>query len=137
MSARFEELTVTGRADGFDPDARRVEEIKTHRGDADAIPPNHRALHWAQARVYGWMLCQQLSIDQIDIALVYFNIDTAEETVLTETQTASDLRSHFEALCQRYIGWAREQTRPPPGDATPRCASWPSPSPTSAPASAS
>ena len=110
LSARFEELTVTGRADGFDPEARRVEEIKTHRGDVNAIPPNHRALHWAQARVYGWMLCQQLSIEQIDIALVYFNIETAEETQLTETQTASDLRSHFEALCQRYIGWARAQS---------------------------
>jgi DNA excision repair protein ERCC-2 len=110
LSARFDELTVTGRADGFDPEAKRVEEIKTHRGDANAIPPNHRALHWAQARVYGWMLCQQLSFDQIDIALVYFNIDTQEETLLTETQTASDLRTHFESLCQRYIGWARQQT---------------------------
>ena len=110
LSARFEELTVTGRADGFDPQAKRVEEIKTHRGDAALVPANHRALHWAQARVYGWMLCQQLSIEQIDIALVYFNIDTGEETLLTETQTASDLRAHFETLCQRYIGWAREQT---------------------------
>ena len=110
LSARFEELTVTGRADGFHPDARRVEEIKTHRGDAGAIPPNHRALHWAQARVYGWMLCQQLSLAHIEIALVYFNIDTSEETVLTETQSAEDLRAIFESLCQRYIVWAREQT---------------------------
>ncbi|QCB48685.1 ATP-dependent DNA helicase [Hydrogenophaga sp. PAMC20947] len=110
LSARFEELTVTGRADGFDPEAKRVEEIKTHRGDEGAIPPNHRALHWAQARVYGWMLCQQLSLEKIDVALVYFNIDTAEETLLTETQTAADLRVFFENLCQRYIVWAREQT---------------------------
>ena len=82
LSARFEELTVTGRADGFDPEAKRVEEIKTHRGDAALIPPNHRTLHWAQARVYGWMLCQHLSIDHIEVALVYFNIDSGEETVL-------------------------------------------------------
>lgn len=109
LSARFEELTVTGRADGFDPDAKRVEEIKTHRGDANAIPANHRALHWAQARVYGWMLCQQLSLAHIDVRLVYFNIDTSEETVFTETRSADDLRAIFEALCQRYIAWAREQ----------------------------
>jgi DNA excision repair protein ERCC-2 len=110
LSARFEELTVTGRADGFDPDAKRVEEIKTHRGDVHAIPPNHRALHWAQARVYGWMLCQQLAIPQIEIALVYFNIDTAEEALLTETQTANALKVHFETLCQRYMVWARGQS---------------------------
>jgi DNA excision repair protein ERCC-2 len=109
LSARFDALTVTGRADGFDPVARQVEEIKTHRGDAALIAPNQRALHWAQARVYGWMLCQQLSLDQIGVALVYFNIDTGEETLLTETQSASDLRAHFEALCQRYIVWAREE----------------------------
>ncbi|MEZ5703406.1 MAG: hypothetical protein R3E42_17835 [Burkholderiaceae bacterium] len=100
---------MSGRADGFDPYAKRVEEIKTHRGDAALIPANHRALHWAQARVYGWMLCQQLSIDRIEVALVYFNIDSEEETLLTETQTASDLRAHFETLCQRF-GWARQQT---------------------------
>ncbi len=109
LSARFEELTVSGRADGFDPDAQRVEEIKTHRGDAALIPPNHRALHWAQARVYGWMLCEQLSIARIEVALVYFNIDTGLETVLTETQTAEDLRTQFETLCQTYIAWARAQ----------------------------
>ena len=109
LSARFEALTVSGRADGFDPVAMRVEEIKTHRGDAALIPPNQRALHWAQARVYGWMLCQQLSLDQIGVALVYFNIDTGEETLLTETQSASDLQAQFHTLCQRYLGWARAQ----------------------------
>jgi DNA excision repair protein ERCC-2 len=109
LSARFEALTVSGRADGFDPQALRVEEIKTHRGDAALIPPNQRALHWAQARVYGWMLCQQLGLERIEVALVYFNIDTGEETQLTETQSASDLQTQFNALCQRYLGWARAQ----------------------------
>lgn len=108
LSARFEALTVSGRADGFDPQAKRVEEIKTHRGDAALIPPNQRALHWAQARVYGWMLCQQLGLPQIDVALVYFNIDTGEETLLTETQIATDLQAVFEALCRRYMAWAHE-----------------------------
>lgn len=109
LSARFEALTVSGRADGFDPQALRVEEIKTHRGDAALIPPNQRALHWAQARVYGWMLCQQLGLAQIGVALVYFNIDTGEETLLTETHTASDLQARFNTLCQRYLGWALAQ----------------------------
>jgi DNA excision repair protein ERCC-2 len=109
LSARFEALTVSGRADGFDPQAKRVEEIKTHRDDAALIPPNQRALHWAQARVYGWMLCQQLGLERIEVALVYFNIDSGEETLLTETQTASELQTQFNTLCLRYLGWARAQ----------------------------
>ena len=55
-------LRIQGRADGWDPDARRLEEIKTHRGDPALIRPNRQALHWAQARVYGWMLCERLQL---------------------------------------------------------------------------
>lgn len=111
LSARCGDLLVQGRADGFDPATPRLEEIKTHRGDAQRIPDNHRALHWAQARVYGWMLCQQLGLDRIEVALVYFNIDTAEETVLPVWHSAAELKAFFEALCGRYADWARSERR--------------------------
>jgi DNA excision repair protein ERCC-2 len=106
LSARFGPLVVQGRADGFDPAARRVEEIKTRRGDAGQVPANHQALHWAQARVYGWMLCEQLGLERIEVALVYFDIDSGQETVLTDTCTADALRGFSEDLCARYLTWA-------------------------------
>ncbi|OSZ74561.1 ATP-dependent DNA helicase [Hydrogenophaga sp. IBVHS1] len=109
LSARFGELLVQGRADGFDATTPRLEEIKTHRGDADRIPDNHRALHWAQARVYAWMLCEQLGLQRIEVALVYFNIDTAQETVLPVWHSAVELKAFFETLCARYAGWARAE----------------------------
>jgi DNA excision repair protein ERCC-2 len=102
-------LRIQGRADGWDPAARRLEEIKTHRGDAQLIAPNRRALHWAQAKVYAWMLCKQLSLDTIEVALVYFNIDTGAETPLVETHTAEELQAHFERLCERYHRWALQE----------------------------
>ena len=111
LSARFGALVVQGRADGFDPAAHRVEEIKTRRGDAGRVPANHQALHWAQARVYGWMLCEQLGLEQIDVSLVYFDIDSGQETVLTDTATAGSLRAFFEDLCQRYLVWATAEQR--------------------------
>ncbi len=101
------DLLVQGRADGFDPIAVRIEEIKTHRGDVALVRDNHRALHWAQARVYAWMLCEQLGLERIEVALVYFNIDTQAETVLTTWHTADEVRLHFHDLCARYIHWAR------------------------------
>jgi len=109
LSARFGDLLVQGRADGFDAATPRLEEIKTHRGDADRIPDNHRALHWAQARVYAWMLCEQLGLERIEVALVYFNIDTAQETVLPVWHSAVELKAFFETLCARYAGWARTE----------------------------
>ena len=58
LRGEFEHLAVRGRADGYDPERQRLEEIKTFRGDLAAQPANHRALHWAQAKVYGWLLCE-------------------------------------------------------------------------------
>ena len=102
-------LRVQGRADGFDSVARRLEEIKTHRGDAALIGTNQRALHWAQVRVYGHMLCEQLALDGLDLTLVYFNIDTGVETPLTQRHSADELRAFFEDLCMRYAAWARAE----------------------------
>jgi DNA excision repair protein ERCC-2 len=107
LRSRCGDLLVQGRADGFDPVALRIEEIKTHRGDVALVRDNHRALHWAQARVYAWMLCEQLALERIEVALVYFNIDTQAETVLAIEHTADELHRHFNDLCGRYIQWAR------------------------------
>ncbi len=104
-------LQVRGRADGYDPHRRRVEEIKTFRGRFDAIRDNHRALHWAQAKVYGWMLCQRESLAQIDVALVYLDLATDEETVLEERCDAAALRTHFESLCEAYESWSVQEAR--------------------------
>lgn len=102
-------LSVRGRADGYDPALNRLEEIKTHRGKLDAMPANHRHLHWAQARVYGHLMCRKLGLAEIDIALVYFDIVDQTETVLVETQTAHALAAHFDTQCARFIAWARQE----------------------------
>ncbi|SEJ74276.1 MULTISPECIES: ATP-dependent DNA helicase [unclassified Variovorax] len=102
-------LRVRGRADGYEPRRHRVEEIKTFRGDFDAIRGNHRALHWAQARTYGWMLCEQNGHDRMTVALVYLDLATGDETVLEEHHTREALREHFELLCARYSAWAASE----------------------------
>ena len=103
-------LRVRGRADGYHPRHRRIEEIKTFRGDFDRIKANHRALHWAQARVYGWMLCEQHALPGITVALVYLDLDSGEETVLEERCTHDELKEIFEALCARFAAWARQES---------------------------
>ncbi|MET0544155.1 MAG: ATP-dependent DNA helicase [Variovorax sp.] len=111
LASRRGGLQVRGRADGFDPQACRVEEIKTFRGELDAMRANHRALHWAQARCYGWMLCEQLALASITVALVYFDVATGEETVLEAACTREALQADFEALCAAFIAWGEQQAR--------------------------
>ncbi|MDP3138484.1 MAG: helicase C-terminal domain-containing protein [Burkholderiaceae bacterium] len=105
----FGPLRVRGRADGYDPQLNRLEEIKTFRGDLGAMRANHRELHWAQARVYGALLCALRGLDALRVALVYVDVASGEETLIEETRTAQDLQGFFEAQCTLFLDWARSE----------------------------
>lgn len=109
LNQQWGPLLVRGRADGYDPRRQRVEEIKTFKGKLEAMPANHRHLHWAQVKVYGAMLCQALKLDEIELALVYLDIGTNKETVLTERHGAGALHGFFEDLCTRFLAWAQQE----------------------------
>ncbi|WP_104903146.1 ATP-dependent DNA helicase [Pseudomonas sp. LH1G9] len=109
LEGEYEELKVRGRADGYDPDSNRLEEVKTYRGDLDAQPANHRQLHWAQVKVYGWLMCQKLGLAHIDLALVYFDIVGEGEILLNQRFAAADLQRFFNRQCALFLGWARQE----------------------------
>src|SRR6185369_1281162 len=67
---------------------------------------NHRALHWAQAKVYAWLLCRQEGWPEITVALVYFDLGRQHETCLEERCGALELQRFFEDLCERFLAWA-------------------------------
>lgn len=108
-----DELVVSGRADGFDPTPgqQRLEEIKTHRGSLERQPVNHRALHWAQAKLYGWLACEHYGLEQLDVALVYFDVEHERETPLVERCSREQLETHFEQCCHHFLGWARQEAQ--------------------------
>ncbi|CUJ44371.1 ATP-dependent DNA helicase [Achromobacter aegrifaciens] len=106
LSGLHENLLVRGRADGYDPVANQLEEIKTYRGQLESVRDNHRAVHWAQAKVYGHLLCQARGLASLRVALVYYNVVTEEETVLVETHEAAALQAFFREQCGRFLAWA-------------------------------
>ena len=111
LTGQYRNLRVRGRADGFDPASRRLDEVKTFKGSLQRQPAVQRHLHWAQAKVYGWLLCQQEGWDALDVALVYLDMGAAaqQETVLVEHCSAQDLQQHFEQHCARFLAWAGQQ----------------------------
>lgn len=109
LKGEYGQLSVRGRADGYDPGRNQLEEIKTFRGELARQPANHRALHWAQAKVYGWMLCQARGLAELNLALVYFDIGSQDETVFTQTLAAGELRLFFEDLCGKFLAWAEQE----------------------------
>ena len=79
LKGTYEGLCVAGRADGYSIAQNRLEEIKTFRGDLTRQPANQRHLHWAQVKIYGWLMCERDTLPAITLVLVYFNIDTQQE----------------------------------------------------------
>ena len=105
----YKSLTVRGRADGYDPDLNQLEEVKTFRGDLHSMADNRRQLHWAQAKIYGWLLCAEKNLDSITLTLVYFDVASLRESPLSEVFTAAELKIYFEAQCSRFLVWAEQE----------------------------
>ena len=109
LEGSYQELRVRGRADGYDPEANVLEEVKTFRGDLHNMADNKRALHWAQAKIYGHLLCQTRGLPRITLSLVYFDVASLNETPLSEDFEAFELQAYFEAICARFLVWARQE----------------------------
>lgn len=105
LSITWEDITFRGRADGYDPQTHCIEEIKTFYGDVDRIPENHRHLHWAQAKCYGWLYCAQHKCEDITLSLIYFDLVHEQEYPFEETWSATELQDFFETLAKTYCAW--------------------------------
>jgi len=111
LSGHHGDWLIRGRADGYDPTANCLEEFKTHRGALDRQPENHRALHWAQLEIYGWLLCAERGLTELELALVYWQVDRGEETRIARHCTADELQALFAARCELFAAWARQEAR--------------------------
>ena len=109
LSGDYKELVVRGRADGYDPDNNQLEEVKTFKGELATMPDNHRQLHWAQVKLYGWLQCRALGLTEIHLALVYFDIASHAETLFSALFSAASLKAYFEAQCELFLQWARQE----------------------------
>ncbi len=102
-------LRVRGRADGYEPRRRCLEEVKTIRGHPDDIPENRRRLHWAQLQTYGALFCRARGLPEVSLALVYFDLATQAEVELRQVFGAEELDGVFSQRCAMFLGWARQE----------------------------
>lgn len=109
LTGEFQNIYVRGRADGYDPDLNQLEEIKTYKGHLDRMPGNHRQLHWAQAKIYGYLMCEERNLANIKIALIYYNVTSKDETPFIEEFTAFELKIYFERHCEMLQAWAEQE----------------------------
>ena len=102
-------LHVRGRADGYDPRHRCLEEVKSIRGRPEDIPENRRHLHWAQLQTYGALFCRARGVAEVTLALVYFDVSSQTESELRQLCSAAELEHALEARCQAFASWAAQE----------------------------
>ena len=100
-------LRIQGRIDGVLVSADEVllEEIKTVQGRWDGLAD---PLHWAQAKVYGFIHTRERALEQITLRLTYLHLDTGEVTEFRERFSLAELQVFFEAATVPYLEWMRE-----------------------------
>ncbi len=100
LEGQYQTLTVKGRADGYDPGQNCLEEVKTYRGDLSKQPANHRQLHWAQVKIYGWLMCRKLDLARINLALVYFDIVSERKPAWSSLSTPSSCNNSSSGIAR-------------------------------------
>jgi Rad3-related DNA helicase len=102
-------LRVRGRADGYDPRRRCLEEVKTIRGQPEDIPENRRHLHWAQLLTYGALFCRARGVEELALALVYFDIASQTESEMFQVFGADELEAALLQRCAAFEHWAAQE----------------------------
>ena len=99
------ELRLRGRADGYDAAAGLVEEIKTCRIRPALIPAAVSRMHLAQARIYAALIAIERDLDRVEVRLTWFNIDTGEETPLSQAYSRDELEGFLASSLALVSGW--------------------------------
>ncbi|PTX99708.1 ATP-dependent helicase [Verrucomicrobia bacterium LW23] len=124
-------LLIRGRIDCLrrTPAPAVLEEIKTVTAGWDGEPD---PLHWAQAEIYGHIICVQsagkasgtlrvpetqnvpasadaVRIDRIELRLTYLQLDLDIPVEFRKVCTAQELADNFERVAGEYMEWARAE----------------------------
>ena len=99
---------IEGRADGIidDDNGVIIDEIKSTTRPLKIIDEEYNHLHWAQAKCYGYIYALQNDIDEIDIQLTYYHVQTEDIKRLVQTYSKEGLKDFFYNLIDKYLVWA-------------------------------
>jgi DNA excision repair protein ERCC-2 len=97
-------LVIRGRVDGLLITSERVllEEIKTVSASwkHEADP-----LHWAQAKLYGFIHTRENPLKELVVQLVYLELPAGKVTEFRETVSFAELSEFFTTTTAEYVAW--------------------------------
>ncbi|MCY6958139.1 ATP-dependent DNA helicase [Clostridium brassicae] len=102
-------LEISGRADGIIEYENNIiiDEIKTTTTPLEFVEEDYNELHWAQAKCYAYIYSKENKINNIDVQLTYYQMDTKEIKRFLKSYTFKELEAFFYDLVEKYLHWAR------------------------------
>ncbi|MCY6372091.1 ATP-dependent DNA helicase [Clostridium ganghwense] len=102
-------LQISGRADGIIEyeDNVVIDEIKTTTTPLEFVEEDYSELHWAQAKCYAYIYSKEKELDNIDIQLTYYQMDTKGIKRFLRNYTFKELDEFFFDVVEKYLQWAR------------------------------
>ena len=70
-----------------------VDEIKSTAGELAAIPAHSYPVHWAQAKVYAYIIAKEQGLSRIQVQLTYVQTASGEQTRFQEEISLAELES--------------------------------------------
>lgn len=102
------DLLINGRCDALVDSEQllRLYEVKSFTGTPDRLPPGGEPLHWAQAKLYAWLLLAGRETRSIELVVVYISVDGPDLVQHVMTCDRHDLSVFFLETCRQYIDFA-------------------------------
>lgn len=102
------DFLIEGRADGIiaKDDVIIVDEIKSTNRPLEHIDENYNETHWAQAKCYAFIYCEENNTDQLDVQLTYYQLETDAIKQFLRPFQHDELKAFFFDLLDQYLVWA-------------------------------
>ena len=100
-------LEISGRIDGLvrRGDELLIEEIKSTSRAPDPLREDN-PVHWAQAKIYGYILGVQGRLQVVQIQLTYVQLGSGALVEDRRSFTIEELSAFFDLVVARYLRWA-------------------------------
>lgn len=89
----------------------KVIEIKTTVMDMLELDEHENILHWAQCKLYCYMICLEENISEIDLDLVYYHRKTFHTKTFSKHFKLQELENFFKEIIDKYGRWILLQDR--------------------------
>ena len=100
-------LNITGRIDGIfeEQDQVIIDEIKTTYSDLEKVADQEVPSHWAQAKIYAYMVAAARHMDGIDVQITYYHLPTGEALERRKSFSFPELERFFREIVDPYLEW--------------------------------